>query len=252
MTTPNGVQTRYRSGGYSPGERYLDLRPLEVGPHRPLLLLHGADGDELLSALAVPNMARVAREAAAAGFHVMQPDMRVLTTDTGAHTWGVDGSTTTLDNAATYLQGTLGAASGDVAILCMSMGLVTAMNYVRRFPGRVSALVAISGAADLDWMHQSGGFATQINTAYGGTFDPGGATSASHNPLEFAAALPSPPPFRAYHDMAGDAVAPGAHVETLAGLVGGTVVDVGTGGHTDALWAALDVADVVAFLRSHP
>ena len=234
--------TTYATGGYAPSEAWLLWRPrlLHAGPL--VVLCHGAGGTGLGFQTDSGSAALINR-LADAGFHALAPRL------TGTHTWGNDASTDALDASVTYAQTSLGAAAGKVFLVGASMGNITAWNYYRRFPSKVTGIAAVAGAANLAY-HASGNdaatgkYQTEVWAAY--TNQAGyEAAAATHDPLLFAAGL-ADLPFRAWHDST-DPVAPLTHIQSLAAAVGGDVVQVGSTGVHDA-WYGLDFMDLLGFI----
>lgn len=244
--------TLYQFGGYANNENWYLIRPSRNGVFPGIIFLHGAGGEEqALEPRWSPNASSLMWWMAERGYTVFAPDCSTSVQTDGSHTWGNDGSTTTLDNAITYALAnpSIFQMGGNKVILCgTSMGLITATNYVRRFgTSRVAALLAVQGATDVDY-HYANGFSANIDAAYGGSWATNGKPS-NHSPKDFASTLTLP---LLYHYATDDATVPAAARDTFLASYGGplTSVAIGTGGHTDAPWANVDRSALLSWARA--
>lgn len=244
---------RFGASGYTVSENWCHVAPRQNGTFRGVVLLHGAGGEEYLAEPAVdPNVAQVI-DALSQYFSVLAPDGRDGVSPNGAHTWGVDASTTTVDNAIAYAQSTpdFQMAAGKILLFGTSMGMVTASNYARRFPSKVAGIVAVSGATDVDY-HYANGYSTNIDAAYGGSWASNGKTPVSHSPLDFAGSLTVP---LMMWFAPGDTTVPpsgqGSNVPFIDAY-GGTrkqLLNTGVGAHNDLAWSGVDKQAVVSFAQ---
>lgn len=250
------MHTRFGTGGYTQSEPWVLLQPRRPGTWPLIVVMHGAGGDEsfLHQPAAYPAVHALFKHVVDSGFAVLSVDNRDGISADGSHTWGNDGSTTTVDNAIAYAQSSLGVASGDVILLGTSMGCLTGLNYWRRNPSKVRGMVAVSGAVDIDYHHSGndatvGKYQTQIDTAYAGGW---AAAAATHDPNVFALADPSTyTPLRMYHAV-DDAVVPYARTEAFADALDADFIPLASGAHTDAAWALIDAPALVTWLRALP
>lgn len=104
------------------------------------------------------------------------------------HHWGNDAAQTKVGDAITYLQGTLGAKAGTVLLYGASMGGLLVLNYARNNPAKVAAVALGQPLVDLAYEHDNNidGFASEIETAYGGASGYASAV-ASHDPIQHTA-----------------------------------------------------------------
>lgn len=250
------MHTLFSTGGYVQSEPWVLIRPRVPGTYPLVVALHGAGGEEwAFHAPGVfPGVLDVTSTIVESGFVVLCPDTRDGIGADGSHTWGNDGSTTTLDNAITYAKTLPGVGQGKVGILGTSMGSLTGLNYRRRFAANVAGMVAVSGAVDVDYHHSgndapTGKYQTEIDVAAGGAAGYA-AWATTHDPNVFAVADPATYLPMAMWHASDDAVVPYARTETFATAVGATFHTLASGAHTDAAWSLIDRGAVVAFLRS--
>lgn len=245
------MRRRYGTGGYTQNEPWCLIGPRLNGKYPGVVLLHGAGGEEFLAEPAMfPNVSAVV-DALAETYTVFAPDGRDGISANGSHTWGSDASTTTVDNAITYAQGNpdMQMAPGKVLLFGTSMGMITATNYARRFPSKVAGILAVSGATDVDY-HYANGYASFIDTAYGGSWANNGKTPVSHSPLDFASTLTVPlMMWYAPNDTTVPPSGPGSNVP-FVNTYGGSVKSLnntGVGAHNDAAWAGVDKQAILTF-----
>lgn len=107
----------------------------------------------------------------------------VLSIDAGGPaTWANDASMTAVSSAFTYLTTTLGCMTDKVCLLGWSMGGLVALNWLKRNPSKVKNIVMFAPALDMDYFYDNNAtYASEINTAYGGT---GHSQYAGHNPQQ--------------------------------------------------------------------
>lgn len=106
----------------------------------------------------------------------------VVAADTSGNSFGNDDGITQAIAAADHYGLTTFVAFG------VSMGAALALNLARLHPSRVSAVVGIIPALDLnvDGAHPA---ADEIDAAYPPAYDPGDPTHTAHSPVTFAATL---------------------------------------------------------------
>jgi predicted esterase len=181
-----------------------------------------------------------------------------LSQTTSQGTFGNDTARTRVGQLKSFVQGAsspLVAASGKVHLLGASGGAAAAINYARANPTLVASMYLVVPLVDLADVHDNdrGGYAAEIETAYGGG---AGYTAAvaSHNPSASGnqAALSGVPMKIAY--STNDTLIPSATVTAYRDLVnaaGGTctITSLGAVGHAAT---GLDPADVTRFFQEHP
>jgi dienelactone hydrolase len=215
-----------------------------------VIYCHGATQTEhqLLDNANYPNLSSILFAIADAGFPV-------LACGFGGDSFGNATARTQVGTARTYLQATVGAKAGPVALVGGSMGGGLAMTYALANPSHVSCLVLLQTVVSLQDVvtRNVSGLAAAVNAAYGGSYsDVTHGPTAS--PILFADQMTKPAQFWYATDDA--TIVPAALSTSLAsayGDVGGGVVDVRTmtGGHTDAAHAQVDKAAVVTFLQAN-
>jgi hypothetical protein len=171
----------------------------------------------------------------------------IMPTLGGTTTWGNDVSQTKLGDAITYLQGTLGAASGTVCIYAASMGALTALNYYRANPTKVAAIALGMPAVDLAYEHDNniGGWAVEIETAYGGT-SAYNAAVAGHDPMQHTSDFTGVP-MKVWY-ASDDTAAITARQQAFISATGCQSQNLGAVGHT---LTAVPADEVVAFFKNY-
>lgn len=127
------------------------------------------------------------------------------TPGSAAHKWGNDSAMTALAADIATFQGNGkcgGAKAGKVALMGISMGHLTAFNYAVRHPADIAGVMGFIPVSSLVQHYNagvetglaSGGFPTEINTAYGLSTSPNAVTldatvKAQRDPLTRAAEL---------------------------------------------------------------
>jgi pimeloyl-ACP methyl ester carboxylesterase len=149
----------------------------------PGVVYCGGRGASCLAAIDAPY-SRIPMAIAAAGFPVVDssPD--------GGHTWGNDAALAGIDAAADLLVLRHRSRPDGVLLFAGSMGALGALSWASRNRSRVVALAATLPVVDLADVHDQdrGGFASEIETAYGGR--EGYADQvAGHNPAALVATL---------------------------------------------------------------
>jgi hypothetical protein len=158
-----------------------------------------------------------------------------VTPGAGAHGWGADAAMTALGTDRTNFQGvglTGGAKAGKVALMGISMGHLTAFNFAVRNPSLVAGVLGFIPVSSLVYHYNggietglaSGGFPTEINTAYGLTTTPNApvlnaTVQAQRDPLTRAAEVASIPWGLSYNK--DDFVVPFGTVEAFIDAKGG-------------------------------
>lgn len=212
------------------------------GSSRGVIWCHGATYDEMSIANAsFPNSVAL--------FRAIAERYAILGCTFGGDAWGNDTAIARVSDAKTYLQGTLGAASGSVIVMGSSMGGATAMAWARANPSLVACLVLFVPVSDLNDIvsNNRGGLAGSVNTAYGGAYN-NGTHGPTHNPAVFAASLAGIPTQIWY--ATDDAVCVSATVSAVGSAIGAEMHTL-TGGHDDAAYAGISSAAVLAFLEAN-
>lgn len=143
-------------------------------------------------------------------------------------TWGNDTSITRVGQLITWLTGR-GAPSTKYLLYGVSMGSLVLLNWARANASQVAAYAGVIPAVDLADLHDfnRGGYAAEIETAYGGA---AGYTAAvaTHNPATATASFTFP--VRVWYST-NDPVCIPSTATTFASATGGTAVPIGALGH---------------------
>lgn len=81
--------------------------------------------------------------------------------------WGNDTAVADVENLLGYMAANSNADTDNIFVIGLSMGFCNACNYVAHGVANVLAMVSLVGVCDLGYMHDTAGFATSIDTAYG-------------------------------------------------------------------------------------
>ena len=216
---------------------------------RPVLLVPGHAASSALCAAEyadltnTPHQAALARALADAGFACFAPNA-------DGNTWGNDTAITRIGEAKSYLQSTLGAQSGPVALVGISMGAGAMMAWARANKASVACIVGILPVSDLGDIvtNNRSGLASNVNAAYSGVYSDA-TYGATHNPTKFASQLAGIPAQFWY--ATDDTTVIPSTVTGVASAIGGVDLHTITGGHTDTAVGAVNVSAVAAFLAAH-
>lgn len=224
----------------------LPKRWLADGTVRGVLFMHGATGNEtqMVDNTNFPGLRSILAAVAMAGYPV-------LGVYAGGDTWGNATAQARMDDAKTYLQGTVGAKSGTVAIIGGSMGGLAAQNWAKANPASTACIVGLVPVSDLNDIKTAnrGGLAASVNAAYGGTYVEA-THGATYNPHTYAATGLAGIPYKAWYG-ASDAIVIPSTVTDVCTAAGASATAVSVvGGHDTAL-DNIPTADVVSFIGAH-
>lgn len=229
-------------GTYHAGEGFLALadRLTKFDGNAPGVIYATGRGTDHLQAVFPGYTDYVMRALVEAGFIVLSIDAG------GPTTWGNTAARNAITAAKTYLQGTLKAKPGPVAVGGLSMGALDVLSWARANPALVSCAFGLIPAVSIDQHHDTDtppGTGAQIEASYGGTtnyaaHDPAGA------PADFAGI-----PLALWY-ASNDASAPTAWTEAFLDAVGDGAEghSLGAVGHAPT---GVDTDDVVAFLTAN-
>lgn len=246
--TLNGVTSSRRSGAVASSVEHLLMVPegwTGDGTKMGVVYLHGATGTcrQMLDGVSQPGLKAICVAVAAAGY----PVLAVTTGDT----WGNDTAMTRIDAAKTYLQSTVGAKAGDIALIGGSMGGCNVLNWCKRNLASVACAVGLVPVSDISDIHTNnrGGLTTNINSAYGTWSE--ASYGAARNPVTFAAAGDLAGLNYLAFGSSGDAICIASTVQAVCTSIGGTATYTGvTGDHTAAV-ANISSATVISFLDAN-
>lgn len=164
---------------------------------------------------------------------------------------GNDASLADVETMRLWMQTTMGAKPGKIALTGASMGIVTALNYALAHPDNVSCIVGVIPAVGM-LSDPAANLVNARNVAYGGTYDEA-TMGPTHNPLTYAPDFPDIPVHLWY--STADTQALPQYVEQFASTcpsATATIVST-TLDHTQAAIAAAPILDIEAFiLANHP
>ena len=243
MTLETGV------GVVTASERYAVMRPKNrTAVKRGILYVHGRESGTTSGAVAwqaYVERTTLFLRLAAAGFVVLSCDAG------GNATWGNNTAISRLTDAKTYLL-TLGVSPTKIATLATSMGNLNALAWIAANLSLITCHVGIIPVCDLTDMRTNnrGGFQSEIDTAYGGTYSEA-SLGATHNPQTIAAAGGyGSLPIQLWYGST-DTTAPGAQSTALKSAVGASCSATSmVGGHSEAIVANVDVNAVIAFINA--
>lgn len=235
----------YGVGAVSAGEKYLAIRPKYTRTPAPLGILycHSSNG-QAHEPQYFGGVMDIMAALAAAGHPILSCELG------GLSPWGNTTSQARMSEAYTYLQSSMGARPGKVAVMGLSMGGVTSLSWAGNNPGKVAGAVGFIPAVDMTDIvaKNSGGLASSIHTAYGGTYTEA-VFGANHNPQTMAAAgRYAGIPIRTYYGDTDPACIPST--QTAFATSSGAIATALSGGHTSTALEQINVAQVVQFIGS--
>jgi alpha-beta hydrolase superfamily lysophospholipase len=241
---------QYGYGRVSASENDIIIRPKDyTDAKRGILYCHGyeASGVSTQGIEWQKNAERalLIGSLASAGYIVLSCDLG------GANTWGNSTHISRIGTAATYLLG-LGVLPTKIALVATSMGALGALAWAAANPTLASCIAGLLPCLDLTDIHTNnrGGYASVINTSYGGTYSEA-SFGAAHNPQTMAAAGSyATLPVKVWYGDS-DAIATPTAATTFASTVGGSCAPVPlAGGHAEATYGLVSIAELVAFIKS--
>lgn len=246
--TLNGVTSSRRSGAVASSVEHLLMVPsgwTGDGTKMGIVYLHGATGTsrQMVDGVNQAGLKALLLAVAAAGY----PILGVSTGDT----WGNDTAMSRIDAAKTYLQSTVGAKAGDIALIGGSMGGCNVLNWCKRNLASVACAVGLVPVSDVSDIHTNnrGGLASNINGAYGTWSE--GTYGAARNPVTFAAAGDLAGLKYLAFGSSGDTICIASTVQAVCTSIGGTATYTGvTGDHTAAV-ANISSSTVISFLDAN-
>lgn len=160
----------------------------------------------------------------------------------GGETYGNATADAGMNDALTFLKAN-GANDTPVGLLGGSMGGAVAANWTRTHLASVACIAMLIPALDLEDIRSNnrGGFASSIESAYGGN-TAWQATRLTRNPVEFAAALASIP-IAIWYSTNDDVCLP-ARINAFADSHGNTeLFSIGAVGHTAFVADGMEIAN---------
>lgn len=236
------------SGDYYTGEGHMVLLPkrwLGDGTVRGILYLHGATQNEtqMIDATNYSALTTMLRTIADAGWPI-------LGIYAGGDKWGNSTGKARVTDGVTYLQGTIGAKAGKVALIGGSMGGLTILNWAKDNLSSVACAVGLVPVSDVSDMvtNNRGSLAASINSAYS-TWNEA-TMGATYNPHTYASTGLTGLRYKAWYG-ASDTVVISSTVTDVVTAIGATASGVSvTGDHNSAV-GNIPVTDVVSFLQTY-
>jgi hypothetical protein len=226
-------------GQYAAGEGHalITTRAYRAGTGAPGVICCGGRGASYL-APTEPRYRRIPSALAEAGLPVLSCQLG------DGRTWGNDVAIDRIGDAVSFLTGPIGACPDGVILFAGSMGLLGALNWAARNRDRVLAVATTLPVVDLADVHDNdrGGFASEIEAAYGGRAGYEAAV-AMHNPVRQLAALHGLP-LRAWYST-DDPIAHPPALESFVSALGGQAgaVPLGPIGHFAGTTEPQEVVD---------
>lgn len=172
---------QYVIGRYQTGEGQLRLLANDAkldGTEKAIIAIHGHGGDATQFDMLTAYQGRHTEALADAGYVVLSIDAG------GPTTFGNDAAMAAITAAYNWLTGAGKARPGKIGVVGWSMGGCNALNWVKRNPAKVAAVQCWTPLTDLDFFHGTagytpayspgsvapGGYAAEIDAAYGGNY----------------------------------------------------------------------------------
>lgn len=236
------LTSSFGMGAVSTGEQYLAMRPklATAAPKVGILYCHASNG-QAAEAQYFGGVHTIVAALVSAGHPVLACELG------GATTWGNDTSLARVTTARSYLQASMGARPGKVALLGLSMGGLTALAWAganSALTAGVVGLIPVVNIADIHTSNRGGATAT-INAAYGGAYSDA-TLGATHNPQRMAAAGKyAGIPIRTYYGDSDAICVPAT--QTAFASSSGAITTRLTGGHASSTIEQIDPAEIVTF-----
>lgn len=185
-----------------------------------------------------------------AGLPVLTMDFgQTGVTPGGENGWGNATVVARLATAFTYMTGApVGAKTGKILLVGVSMGNISAMNYAKANPTKVAGLVGVIPVVDMDDIYQNNrsNLRPSIEAAHGITYP--AALPAGSNPATSQGSLSSVPT-RLYYST-GDTVIIPSTVTTLATAIGAAAIAHGSLEHSEASIQDIDMVDMAVWMKA--
>lgn len=248
-TPSTGYIQRFGSNDVTSGEYYTALTPTGWqgdGTVPGVVVVHGY-GDSSAIGWSDSDHAgsvRIGRSLARAGYPVVAADLG------GQATWGNTPIVSRIDDAITYLQTKMGAKTGKVVLVGVSMGGLNSLVYTYTKPANVACVVLIAAVSDVTWTVNNTTLNTSINATYAGGWSEA-TYGASHNPMTIAAnggyaGMPI-----LYWQGVDDQTAPLSNAQSFASKVSTCTLNKIPGGHSENTWGEVDWGISAAFIAAN-
>lgn len=210
-----------------------------------ILFVHGNTGTA--ANVIDGNIIQITTAIANAGYPVLSCDFG------GPTTWGNTTAINTIAAAKTYLQSTMGAKAGKIILVGQSAGGLLSLNWASTNLANIAAFVGLMPVVNLTDVHTNnrGGVASQINTAYGGSYSEA-AFGAARNPQTMATnGLYAGLPMMIYSSVS-DTIVLDSIVTTFVNTANVTATRYSiAGGHDNATFASIPTANILSFIATY-
>jgi pimeloyl-ACP methyl ester carboxylesterase len=203
-----------------------------------VIYCHGG-GNDCEDVFASVNQRNLLRAAAA--------DATVHCGDLAFDSWGNDTAITRVGEAIAYLRSGWSQV-GPVALVGLSMGALSALNYTLANPDEVACVALIIPGLDLEDLLLRG-VAAGINAAYGGAYNDV-TDGPTHSPVQFAADLPASLPIRMWTSSNDIFAVPATADDFMASRPQTVRTDLGAVGHSSTVIPAAQ-ADIVEWVQQN-
>lgn len=229
-------------GRYQAAEQDWQAKPRNFpAANRGVLYCHGAGQDATSMSDATKTGQVPLIRGIASQYPTIAPDLG------GAFTWGNSTCQTRAETARGYLGTGMGAVNAKIHLVGISMGGLTALQYAKANPTKVASISLILPTVDLDYDFQNDAQSSRasIGTAWGVTFPtplPAGAKILADASYGL--------PMKIWY-VTNDPYTLTASSTTFAANQSASAVSLGTLGHTETAFAAVPIADVIAFMAAN-
>jgi len=236
-------------GVLSPGETHVELTPKVVPavPKYAVVNVHGASG----TGLTVLGWLDDGKPGTPT--HVALNGHNAIAADAGGpQTWGNQAAIDGAERSYGRVQSLPGTKPGKVFLIGASMGGLTALNWAAQNKSRVAGIaliIPVMNPNDIK-VNDRGGYASLVNTAYGGTYDDA-VHGYVHNPRTASAAKFGDIPILIFYGLTDDVCVP-AETLAFAADVGENVTLIPlSSGHDYESYTSVDNQIIIDFFNEH-
>jgi pimeloyl-ACP methyl ester carboxylesterase len=182
---------------------------------------------------------------AQAGYPVVACDLG------GTSTWGYAPIVSRIDDAITYLQGTLKAKAGKVILMGTSMGGLNSLIYAKTKPANVAGVILIAPVNDVTWtVANNTSLATAINAIYPGNWSEA-TYGAGYNPITIATAGGYAGMPMLIWQGVDDTTVTLATTQALVNKIPTATLIKIPGGHSENTWSEVDPGTCLNFIAAN-
>lgn len=227
------LKVMMETGRVTPGERTITvggIRSLRDQEPRSMAFIHGS-GETATSV-----MATQAERDLIYGASLACHRATMVVGDLGYQTWINNTFMARMDSQYAYMQSK--GADPKIGLICASMGSGNGLGWALRNPDKVAFVAAMIPLLDLALiMSTFPALATEINAAYGGTYNDA-VDGPTHSPIKFATALDPDLPITLFTASNDSVVAPSTATAFVAARPQTQRINIGALDHTMAAIAA--------------